>query len=201
MFERISPGATVADGVAERGRDEAAARELLVLGARPGEERVDERTHRLVAPHLSLRGREIAELAVGGEDRVDAPHAVEAERMPTDRGLPVFPPDMREAPDLDGRRPAFAGLLLGSLRRNALEEGVVDDVGVGLHVADERAPVRQLVELLGREKYDGRLAVLGEDDGLPARANAGDDLCARALELTERHRVGRVELPYAVAHR
>jgi hypothetical protein len=88
----------LADGVTERGLDEASARDLPVLGACPGEERVDEGADGLVTPLLALNGGELGELAVGIEDRIDPADPVESERMAADGGFPVFPARMRLIP-------------------------------------------------------------------------------------------------------
>jgi hypothetical protein len=64
---------------------------------------------------LALSGREFRELAVGVEDGVDETDPLEAARVLADGGFPVLAARVRKASDLDRRRAALAGLVVGAV--------------------------------------------------------------------------------------
>jgi hypothetical protein len=162
VIEKAPQRELVANGVSECSGDEPAFGTLFVLGACPSEKGIDERAYGLVALRLALNRSELRERPVGLEDRVDEAYPVQAERVLADGGFPVLAASVRKASDLNRRRSALARLVVRAVGWDALEERVVDDVGVGLHVAGE--PVEHLPD-----REAGVFGLKVEKDVIPCR--------------------------------
>ena len=105
----------MAQGVSEGGGDEPAPFELGLCSA--AQVKNAPTTSCTSASRLSSLAEQIREMAVGVEDGVDAPHALDAGVAAGDGGLPSLATRVDEAPDLEGRRPALAWLLGGAVGR------------------------------------------------------------------------------------